>query len=547
MRPWLPSALAVAVTAAAARGGESLDSSTLILGPEAPGARFGAGIAREGRLLVCGAPRDAAGAAGPGEVLVYSLSDAGWGLRQTLHGGGQEGDAFGRAVALEGETLVVGAPHAPSASGPPGEVWWFRREAGGFVLGGAIVPAAGDPGAMFGAALDLDGGRLVVGAPMHSSGGVLRAGQARVFVRVGADWVEEQRIEAPSPEPHARFGFAVALSGDRLVVGAPLEVEAERVGTARVYERTGGAWVLEQTIVAGPVGAHDRFGWALDLAGDVLVAGAPDASGGGLARVFERVPGAGFGEVATLVDPAGVPGDRFGFAVAVSEGLVAVGAPNAGRVLTFERGRGEWAHRASFAPQGATSEDEYGAAAFLEGSRLTVGAPRASGAAGASGAVFEHHVWRRELGRLECPGDGSAAFCPCGNPGGAGEGCANSLGRGATLAAMGSASVTAGDLEVVARGLPPGATALLFAARVPLGGGAGVPFADGILCAGGTAVRVATGAADEHGTAHWPPGEGSAVLEAGGERRFQVAYSDPYGPCGTGINLSPALAIEVEP
>lgn len=544
MRGQAPFALVFTALAAVAAGRQNIGEG--IFGPPAPGARFGAGIASQGRWLISGAPRDGGGTLEAGEVFVFSLGVGGWGLRQTLHGAGEGGDAFGHAVALDGATLVVGAPFSASATGSPGQVWWFRREGSGFVLAGAIFPSGAGYGDMFGAALDLDGERLVVGAPRHASGGVAGAGEVRVYLRVGASWIEEARLSAPVPRPHARFGAAVALSGERLAVGAPLDEEAGRVGSVRVYVRDAGGWSLEETLVGGAPGAAERLGWSVDLEGDVLVAGAPWAFGGGLARVYERDPGAGFGEVATLVDPELAAGARFADALALSDGLVAVGAPNAARVRLFERTDGGWTRGAALAMTGASEDEEFGAALALAGSRLSVGAPGAAGAQHQSGAVFEYHVRRRRLGRLECLGDGSGTPCPCGNPGGAGEGCASSLGAGATIAAAGSASLAAADLEVIARGLPPGATALLFAARTPLGSGVGAPFADGVLCAGGGAVRIGVGVADGRGSVRWisaPP----TGLVAGGVRRFQVAYTDPGGPCGTGMNFTPALAIEVEP
>ncbi len=141
-----------------------------------------------------------------------------------------------------------------------------------------------------------------------------------------------------------------------------------------------------------------------------------------------------------------------------------------------------------------------------------------------------------------CFGDGSGAVCPCGNfsAPGAGEGCANSGGGGARLSLGGSASASADDLTAQASGLVPGQPALLFAAENRIAGGLGVPFGDGLRCAGGGVRRLGVRVPDPAGTANWGPGLAAlGGWSAGDTRRFQAWYRDPLaGPCGTGFNLS---------
>jgi hypothetical protein len=144
-----------------------------------------------------------------------------------------------------------------------------------------------------------------------------------------------------------------------------------------------------------------------------------------------------------------------------------------------------------------------------------------------------------------CFGDGSVTPCPCGNPGAAGEGCANSTGSGATLAAGGSASVFADDLIFDAAGLVPTQPALLFSGLNAVNGGAGVVFGDGLRCAGGSVQRLGVQNSDSAGGATWGPGlapNGGWV--AGDTRRFQAWYRDPVGsPCGFTFNLSHGVEV----
>jgi hypothetical protein len=140
-------------------------------------------------------------------------------------------------------------------------------------------------------------------------------------------------------------------------------------------------------------------------------------------------------------------------------------------------------------------------------------------------------------------------FCgdaaPCGNPGGSGEGCANSTGNGARLASTGRASVAVDTLRLRATQLPPGAVALLVAGDIQ---DAGEPFADGLLCVGGSIQRLGTQAASVSGIATFGPG----LQAIGGwtqrqTRFFQVCYPDAGGPCGQLTNTTNGVRVTYAP
>ena len=101
-----------------------------------------------------------------------------------------------------------------------------------------------------------------------------------------------------------------------------------------------------------------------------------------------------------------------------------------------------------------------------------------------------------ENGALDAPtfcyGTGSA--CPCGNGGAAGHGCENSVGTGGgLLLAQGRASISNDSLALNIAGLPPTSNLVYFQGTAASGGGVGVPFYDGLLCAGGAIKRLAAG------------------------------------------------------
>jgi len=166
----------------------------------------------------------------------------------------------------------------------------------------------------------------------------------------------------------------------------------------------------------------------------------------------------------------------------------------------------------------------------------------------------DHH-WKFRLygncggvGSPFCFGDATGTGCPCGNTGGAGEGCANSGGTGGLVSASGSAGVAADDLAFAASALLPSQPALLFAGQNAINGGNGVPFGDGLRCAGQSVVRLGIDTPGANGDAGWGPGLGATGGWAAGETRyFQVWYRDPGGPCGSGFNLTNGVGVTFTP
>jgi hypothetical protein len=155
------------------------------------------------------------------------------------------------------------------------------------------------------------------------------------------------------------------------------------------------------------------------------------------------------------------------------------------------------------------------------------------------------------LGTLYCFGDGAGTPCPCGNESAAntGAGCANSTGLGALLTASGSTSLTADDLVLLARNLPPSRGALLLSSAFKRNAGFGLPFRDGLLCLEPNVQRYALVNSDAAGMAQWGPGLGSNHTNwtRGTSLLFQVWCRDGGGPCGFGANTSNGLEIALLP
>ena len=262
---------------------------------------------------------------------------------------------------------------APASSGDPVEESKLRA-------------SDGEETDRFGWDLALDGDRLLVGAPGNSPLGLL-SGTAYVFDRVGAGWDEAQILVPPDGGPVHTFGDAVALEGDRALVGALRADGVLRVtGAAYLWTLVGGTWELEHKLVA-PDGHRDaHFGDSVAMHGNLAVVGATgDNEGGvraGAAYVYERI-GTDWVFQSKLTAMGAQAGDELGYSIAVHGERVLVGARGAsddgelsGAVLVFARNAGVWSEEARLTSSSAKAFAFFGESVAFDGERAVVGAPQ---------------------------------------------------------------------------------------------------------------------------------------------------------------------------
>ena len=300
-------------------------------------------------------------------------------------------DKFSR-VAISNDTMVVGAPGDNPAGG---SAYVFQRSERSWAevlrLAGA-APVVGDG---FGMAVAIDGDTLVVGAP--GQGG---PGAAHVFVRNGPTWQLQQVLTSAPAVNGDRFGAAVAISGNTIVVGAPDEDgTAGNSGAAFVFTRGGTVWSQQATLKAQSPGAADAFGISVSIWGDSLVAGAPLEDGGGktdsgAAFVFVRA-GTVWSQQGYLKASNAEASDLFGTSVGISINTVVAGAPgedstgsptnnsllNSGAAYTFDRSGAVWSAGAYLKASNIDSSTEFGTAVAIDRVHLIIGAPKENSAA----------------------------------------------------------------------------------------------------------------------------------------------------------------------
>ena len=287
------------------------------------GDGFGASVAVDGDTLVVGASGEDSNATGvggsqlnnsasaSGAVYVFTRSAATW-TQQAYIKASNTGvdDLFGSSVAIDGDTIAVGARREDSdATGVGGSessnlasnsgaVYVFTRTGSTWTQEAYVKASNTGAGDAFGASLALDGDTLVVGAAFEDSratgvGGaeaddsLLASGAAYVFTRTGSTWTQQAYIKASNTDANDGFGGSVAVDGDTLVVTAAgedsaavgvdgVQIDGSSTGSGAVYvfTRAGATWTQAAYVKSSNTDPGDLFGISADLSGDTLVVGA---------------------------------------------------------------------------------------------------------------------------------------------------------------------------------------------------------------------------------------------------------------------------------
>ncbi|SEG99158.1 FG-GAP repeat-containing protein [Nonomuraea solani] len=196
---------------------------------------------------------------------------------------------------------------------------------------------------------------LVIGAPYADVDGIEDAGAA--YVVYGGGTTPPQRLTAATPQRFAHFGWSVAARGDLVAISAPYEDEAALLDVGAVYVRKGAGdlrRISQETVdVRGNSEVGDQFGWAMAFGPkNGLVVGVPYENDDGAGRQIEAGK-IDSGSVVFIDDvlaskitsvkldsPTNASGDRYGYAVAYSEGSgYAVSSPGPGYVQLLDTAR----------------------------------------------------------------------------------------------------------------------------------------------------------------------------------------------------------------
>ncbi|MGP8204686.1 MAG: hypothetical protein ACLQVK_01295, partial [Acidimicrobiales bacterium] len=281
---------------------------------------------------------------------------------------------FGTAVAISGGTIVVGDDTQPVGSTNAGVVFVFEEPGGGWsgpmTQDAELTPADPANNEYFGDALAVSGSTVVVGAPgVGAPFGGRGPGAAYVFQEPAGGWsgtiTQSAGLTPPSGAEIDELGGSVAVSGNTVAVGAPLETVGPNAGQGAVfvYNEPAAGWsgVLAPAaeLTASDGTGDNSFGTVAVSGSTIAVLESSRNPGSSSSVLLFSEPASGWSghltESSELVASNEAVTDAFGSGVALSCTAVVVGAPGHHRLGSFAGARGS---AYVFAPPTTTSAAE---------------------------------------------------------------------------------------------------------------------------------------------------------------------------------------------
>jgi hypothetical protein len=317
-------------------------------------------------------------------------------------------DYFGYSSAVDGQYMIVGAYNKMQTQSSAGAAYIYKRTdtttTGTYVFEKKLISQTTGTSFQFGSAVAISGDTVVVG---EHGGGTSASGKAYVWFRTsGTTWTQQGPIVPSDPTGGDHFGDSVAIDGDYIAVSTPYWAQKtpyaiSNCGAAYVFLRSGTTWAQQARLLASDPGASDYFGVSIAISGSTVVGGAmywskktfPTVSGCGAAYVFFR-SGTSWSQQAQLVAYDPQDSTRYGQSVSIDGDTIAVGAPiwnqvspliqQCGSVYVYVRSGTTWTLQAQLDAGDRVTSAFFGSTVSINSNCLVAGASNKTSAAGAA-------------------------------------------------------------------------------------------------------------------------------------------------------------------
>ena len=383
----------MAITSVAAKEHDPVEEIRLTSGNPVADAQFGRSVAMSGELVAVGEGGDGA----VGAVYLYKRQGHSYVPEATLTfpdeipevcpQPGVVGNCseFGRSVAIQGNTVFVGARFAPVGSENAGAVYTFRKQGNTWRFEDKIVSPVPEEWDNFGRAVAVQGNLMVVTARKSS----LEEGSAYLFEKKGGTWVHKADLVAGDTAPGAFFGQSVDMQGDLIVIGAR-NANPNEAGAVYFFRKSHDGWTEIAKVFPDNGKKNDQFGFTVDISGNTVAVGARRADPGSLTdagAVYVYSVKNDSVDFVTRLSPADAGAkDEFGQSVAIAGDTIAAGAwkddSKLGSIYLFRRNGGQWNEAGKITASDGVAGDEFGYSLAAFGNRMVTGAHFADAKAG---------------------------------------------------------------------------------------------------------------------------------------------------------------------
>ncbi len=353
---------------------------------------FGTAVAISGDAVIIGASFDEPNGWGSGSAYIFRFNGSQWFQEQKLTpSDGTEYDYFGGSVAIDGDIAVVGADGTAMNRGA---AYVFKYTGAQWIEQQKLEAGDGSENDMFGSSVDIDGDAIIVGA----MGEGLNKGAAYIYRLIGNSWIEEGKLTVSDGFPFAYLGCSVGISNNIPFVGARGDFEkGNESGAAYIFQKDGTVWIRTAKLFPEDGQAGEKFGASVSIDGDVAAAGSrfcdlKDIDAGAV-NIFRRQGNQWMMEY-KIAAGDGKNDDRFGY-VAVDGNYVVVGADhndelgiNAGAAYLFKWDGSDWEEMFKLVASDGFAEDWFGSAVDINNGIIVIGAPQNNDKGNSSGSAY---------------------------------------------------------------------------------------------------------------------------------------------------------------
>ena len=366
-------------TPAAGQTCSPVQIAKLLASDGAPDDNFGFAVAVSGDAAVIGAYRDDDGGMDSGSAYIARFDGVNWTEEAKLVASDTSpDDAFGRAVAISGDVAVVGAWGTNDNGIDSGSAYVFRFDGSTWNQEAELVasdPAAGD---FFGNAVAIDGDTIVVGSVWDDDNGS-KSGSAYIFHYDGTTWSQQAKLVAPDGAMNDWFGSSVAISNGVALIGARFHAHGTASkGSAYIFRASGSTWVFEDELLAGDGSASDNFGQSVAISNDVALIGAyaddDDGNLSGSAYTF-RYNGTDWMPESKLTASDASAGQQFGYSVSIAGFTALIGTnTDSGSAYVFRFDGSSWSEESKLVAADGAAGDFFGHSVSVSVDTALVGA-----------------------------------------------------------------------------------------------------------------------------------------------------------------------------
>ena len=296
---------------------------------------------------------------------------------------------YGSSVSISGDFAIVGSDGDFNHGAYCGAAFIYRIESDKWVQMQKIIEPPTSTNDFFGTSVSISGNYAVIGIPQYINGGI-EVGAITIYQYDGANWVFMQRIVNTGGTAGERFGRSVAVSGNRIIVGAPYDDNSfTNQGSISIYQYNGASWVLMQKIYDASGAANDNFGFSVSISGDIAIAGAPNDDNGafadqGSASVYRYMAGSWVFSIRNT-NPSARASVFWGTSVGVSGNSIIIGAPgdivgantNQGSISFFDFNGVNWIYGGKYNNPSGLQNDRLGNHVSISGDYAFAGAENA--------------------------------------------------------------------------------------------------------------------------------------------------------------------------